>query len=56
MTSNHKRLHVLSVYAIDVSKPLPDRKLAYDIVTEILNGMSEDDDVCIQGDFNASVL
>jgi exonuclease III len=41
MTSNHKRLHVLSVYAIDVSKPLPDRKLAYDIVTEILNGMSE---------------
>src|SRR3979490_565606 len=55
MSNKHKRLHVLSVYSLDVSKSTPDKKLAYHTLTGILNDMNEDDGICIQGDFNASI-
>jgi hypothetical protein len=55
MTNRHTRLHVLSTYALDVSKPQEEKKQAYAALANIASDITEDDDICIQGDFNASV-
>ena len=56
MSNTYKRVHVLSVYMLDVSKPPQDKQLAYDMLVDIVSSISDDDDICIQGDFNASIL
>jgi exonuclease III len=56
MTNTYKRLHILSVYLPDTSKPPQDRQLAYDMLADTVTSISEDDAVCIQGDFNASIV
>jgi hypothetical protein len=56
LRNKHRRLHVFSVYALDTSKPYEDRQQAYSMLTRILTDIDESDDICIQGDFNASIL
>ena len=46
----------MSVYALDASKKIAVKQQAYNQLTGILSTISEDDDICMQGDFNASVI